>query len=154
MTLEADLLRQITPAGPDHAVQCAEHFLRTHAEWAESLGVRQWEALRRLAPDARTYSELSGAFEKYLKVAAERAGDDKKRWKAADQVEALRQAFIEGSQPDASKLAKYYQAKRQALGDRDLKKDVEQRARLRLGRNFLEALAVSVICRLAERDNG
>src|ERR1017187_7750048 len=72
MRADPNFLKQMVPAHPDGAANEAKRFVDGHREWVRSISVRSWEALRRLAPEAKEYNQLSGAFEKHLTESAKR----------------------------------------------------------------------------------
>ena len=116
-----------------------------------SLPSGQWEAIRRLAPEALEYTGLSKALEEFLADAKTRS-EGGENWGDEAATGTLWEAFKDNSQPDGSHIAKFYQ---EHLADQDTKdqKRVGQRVRLGLGRRFLDTLVQAILNRIWAAQN-
>lgn len=152
MSQEVEFLKRMIPSDPDRAVEAAERFLRTHGRWAATVPARQWEALRRLAPEAAEYGQLSAGFDTFLKEAGERA-DSGEKWGDSAAVGALKQAFREASQPDGSAAAEFYTERRDQQPVRSRPR-IDGCVRLQLGRRFLDTLVMAVLAQIWRFENG
>ena len=101
MSASAGFLKQMAPADPDRAAHEAKRFVEEHMDWVRGISVRSWEALRRIAPEATEYHELSGAFRKHLTESRNRATAGT-GWGYEPAVSALKDTFDSARQVDAS----------------------------------------------------
>jgi hypothetical protein len=151
MTPSAEILKRLLPADPDRVAETVNRFLASHGDWAAGISVRQWEAVRRLAPSAKKYADLSEAFDSFLKEAKNRAKEGQ-GWDAIEPVSALQEIFKnEASQPDGSRQAEFYHEYRQR--EPSEADEIEQVVRLRLAQRFLGTLTMEVLNLIrAQRD--
>ncbi len=148
-------MKRVYPSHPDRAAREVEEFVRQYADWVRSIPIKSWQSLRRLAPNAEGYWELSGAFDQYLEGSAAR---DKtgSGWGRQDARERLRKAFQDSKEADGSAGGERFAAwlappekKLRALA-RQINDPVREFVQLRMARHFIDVL-VTVACRVIDR---